>query len=92
MSDNLNSQILQQYESHRSYAQIAAATGLTVRAVKDRLKTIRDRSKSEAFAVIQPGSFVAERPCISCREPFRSQWIGHRICPDCRERHGLSAA
>ncbi|HET9285750.1 MAG TPA: hypothetical protein VFR24_27685 [Candidatus Angelobacter sp.] len=25
-----------------------------------------------------------KRPCISCRKPFMSDWVGNRICPKCK--------
>ena len=27
----------------------------------------------------------AERGCLACGEPFRSQWPGNRICGTCKE-------
>jgi hypothetical protein len=29
------------------------------------------------------------RPCMKCREPFESEWIGNRLCEKCREYGGI---
>lgn len=42
-------------------------------------RSLRQRHKP---AVIAGGT---ERPCMCCREPFLSSWIGHRLCDTCRE-------
>jgi len=33
--------------------------------------------------VVEP-STVAERTCLTCRKPFKSTWVGHRRCNDCK--------
>ena len=27
-----------------------------------------------------------ERPCLKCREPFKSEWWGERVCPRCKTK------
>lgn len=32
-----------------------------------------------------------ERPCITCRRPFLSEWIGNRMCVTCKNNDGFIA-
>jgi len=29
------------------------------------------------------------RPCMKCREPFESEWIGNRLCEKCLDYGGI---
>lgn len=32
-----------------------------------------------------------KRTCLRCREPFKSEWAGNRLCPKCRLFAGRAA-
>jgi NMD protein affecting ribosome stability and mRNA decay len=31
------------------------------------------------------------RPCLSCGKPFKSEWIGNRLCDNCKARNDYKA-
>ena len=33
-----------------------------------------------------------QRHCLSCRRPFKSEWLGNRICSSCKGTEAYSAA
>ncbi len=34
--------------------------------------------------LLPPSKLPADRSCLGCNKLFRSQWIGHRICGECK--------
>ncbi len=31
------------------------------------------------------------RPCLSCGKPFKSEWIGNRLCEACKVKSGFNS-
>jgi len=71
------------FEADEPLDSIAAATGLTVaqvRAKRDSWKNNLQHARPAPDHVAPP---PRKRPCLRCRQPFRSTWAGDRVCPRC---------
>jgi Zn finger protein HypA/HybF involved in hydrogenase expression len=51
---------------------------------------------SKTYEHRKPASDVTheerQRDCLSCRQPFQSEWLGNRICASCKGTEAYSAA
>ena len=50
---------------------------------------IRHFHKRKSISVSKPESIQAhvakKRECLTCRQEFKSEWIGHRVCGNCKQ-------
>jgi hypothetical protein len=74
--------------------KIADREGINRDQVKGLVWLPRDAERRVAKArkdagIVDKSNSAEMRPCITCRKHFVSDWVGHRVCPRCKQERGF---